>query len=203
MLGRERGDTLIEVLFAFSVFSLVAVGALTLMNQGSLLSERALETSLVRQAVNGQAETLRFLHDSYVASYTPGQTFDPNASVKTPAWQWQAMVASIQQTGATTTTNLGGDATGCPTPATGSFIMDSQKGQFVAPANMIYQPASTYAQVAYNNGPKPQGMWIEAIRVTKPSNPSYIDFHILACWPSPSGNIPVTLGTVVRLYEPN
>lgn len=208
LIRRDRGDTLIEVIVAFGVFSLVTVGSLTLMNQGASLSQRTLELGLVRQAVNSQAETLRFLHDSYVTSYVPGEVFDPSATNKGPAWQWQNMTNSIQLAGATSSTPLGGSATSCPTPAAGRFIMDTQLGQFVTPAATVYQPATTYAQVDYSNGPKPYGIWIEAIRsATNGSDPyqsklGYIDFHILACWPGPGSDIPMTLATIVRLYEP-
>lgn len=51
----QRGDTLIEVLFAFSILSLVIVGAMTIMNQGTLASQRSLETTLVREEIDSQA----------------------------------------------------------------------------------------------------------------------------------------------------
>ena len=35
----QSGDTLIEVLFAFAVLSLVIVGALSIMNQGAVSSQ--------------------------------------------------------------------------------------------------------------------------------------------------------------------
>ena len=203
---RQRGDTLIEVLFAFSVFSLVAVGSLTIMNEGTNVSERALEINLVRSQLNAQAEALRFLHDSYTNTYQPGLAFDPTASNKTPAWQWQAMEADIINTAATSATDLGG-VSACPTPPSGSFIMDTQAGTYVSQASMAFTQATTYAQVQYSNGPKPQGIWIEAVRSdpnnkTGQQNLGYVDFHILACWPGLGTTIPMTLGTIVRLYEP-
>ena len=74
MLGRQknRGDTIIEVLFAITVFSLVVVSSLSIMNQGSATAQRTLEISLVRQQIDAQAETLRFLNTSYVAAYQAG-----------------------------------------------------------------------------------------------------------------------------------
>ena len=75
----QRGDTLIEVLFAFAVLSLVIIGALTVMNQGTLASQRSLETTLVREEIDGQATTLRFLHDAYVAKYQPNITYPANS----------------------------------------------------------------------------------------------------------------------------
>ncbi|MBJ58357.1 hypothetical protein CMN24_01415, partial [Candidatus Saccharibacteria bacterium] len=64
MLGMrrlERGDTLIEVLFAVTVFSFVVVSSLAIMNQGTAAAQRSLEISLVRQQVDAQADSLRFL----------------------------------------------------------------------------------------------------------------------------------------------
>ena len=51
MLGRrhERGDTIIEVMFAFVLFSMVIVGAFMIMNQGMALAQRSLEVTQVRQ----------------------------------------------------------------------------------------------------------------------------------------------------------
>jgi len=49
MLGSgSRGDTLIEVLLAVTIFSMLAVGVITVMNQGTHAAQRALEITLVR-----------------------------------------------------------------------------------------------------------------------------------------------------------
>jgi len=209
--GRQRGDTLIEVMFAFGVFSLVAVSALTIMNRAQDVAQDALYISLARQAVNDQAETIRFLHDSYVASYIPGETFDPNAANKNPAWQWQNMVNTIQTYDIRTATNIT-NQTSCPQPPNGSFLLNTNTAHALTLNNGTYQTASSYAHIAYPNGstnnPLSYGIWIEAIRSTASSDPSqsnlgYIDFHIMACWPATTGDaVPSTLATIVRLYEP-
>ncbi len=64
----DRGDTLIEVLFAITIFSLVAVSSMAIMNQGTDTAQRSLEITLVRQEIDAQAETLRFLNASYIAN---------------------------------------------------------------------------------------------------------------------------------------
>lgn len=210
----ERGDTLIEVLFAVSVFSLVAVGALTIMNQGTTISERALETTLVRQQIDAQAETLRFLHDSYVASYRPGQTFDASSTPSTPFEQWQAMLDSIKQSDLAAASEFGASPNSCPDPPTGSFVLDTRNAIFISPSEDKLDQADTYAQVEYDaTDPTPvltisKGIWIEAIRSETntadeyQANVGYIDFHIRACWFGPGQNVPMTIGTIVRLYEP-
>jgi type II secretory pathway component PulJ len=200
---RERGDTLIEVLFAFSILSLVIIGAMTIMNQGTIASQRALETTLVRQQVDAQATTLRFLHDAYVAKFQNNGTYDIN----TPAGQWSVMSSNISATAASSFSNV----STCPSPPSGSFILDASNAQYVNGSAGQLVPASTFAQVTYdaNSGAlsQAQGIWIEAIRSqaspdVNQKNTRYIDFHIDACWDNPGQGPPMTIGTIVRLYEP-
>src|SRR5687767_10750024 len=65
----ERGDTIIEVLFAVTVFAMVAVGSLSIMNQGTGSAQRSLEVTLVRAQIDAQAEAIRFIHQAYVTAY--------------------------------------------------------------------------------------------------------------------------------------
>ena len=120
----SRGDTLIEVLFAISVFSLVVVGGLSIMNQGTAAAQRALEITLVRNEIDAQAEALRFMNASYIAAYNPK---DPSVQLTegTPAREWQDMVAGIV---ATPVTGVW-DSMTCSKP-TGSFIVDTKNVKF-------------------------------------------------------------------------
>lgn len=68
--GAKRGDTLIEVMFAIAVFSMVAVISISMMNAGVSSGERSLELVTARNELNGQAEALRFIHSSYVSELT-------------------------------------------------------------------------------------------------------------------------------------
>jgi type II secretory pathway pseudopilin PulG len=200
---RQKGDTLIEVLFAFTILSMVIVGAMSIMNQGTIAAQRALETTLVRGQIDAQATTLRFLHDAYVAKFQPNLTYDAN----TPAGQWAVMAAAISATSATSF----GSLTTCPTPPSGSFVLDASNATYKAINTTIGVPATTYAQVTYDpvSGvlKDAQGIWIEAIRSVasgdvNQDNTRYIDFHIMACWGNPGQGPPMTIGTIVRLYEP-
>lgn len=65
---KQRGDTIIEVLLAVTVFSLVAVGGMAIMNQGAAMAQRSLEIGLVRQQIDAQADALRYIHNAYVTS---------------------------------------------------------------------------------------------------------------------------------------
>jgi len=198
---KQRGDTLIEVLFAFSIMSLVVVGAMAVMNQGTAASQRALETTIVRQEIDAQATTLRFLHDAYVAAFQPGATYDVN----TPAGQWVAMTASLTSTTASS-------LTACPWPRpNSSFITDPVNAKFFPQSSQKLQQPTTFSQLTYDASNKvlntADGIWIEGIRSQSngdqnQNNTRYIDFHIYACWDSPGDGPKATLGTIVRLYEP-
>ncbi len=70
----KRGDTIIEAMFAFAVFSLVSIITVSMMNLGVAASERSLELTTVRNELNAQAEALRFIHSSYIAQQNlPGE----------------------------------------------------------------------------------------------------------------------------------
>ena len=208
---KSRGDTLIEVLFAITIFSLVAVGGLAIMNQGTATSQRALEITLVRQEIDAQAETLRFLNSSYVAAYQNGASCpSPSVTLPGPAAQWQAMQCSIIATGTVTASSFGAGAT-CSTPPEGSFILNTRNATFVPPTDTKLGQAQTFSQVRYDDSGQvvmAEGIWIEAVRsaVNNKNDPqynaAYVDFNIRACWDSPGQSVPVTIGTIVRLYEP-
>ena len=204
--SKERGDTLIEVLFAITIFSLVAVGGISIMNQGTATSQRALEITLVRQEVDAQAEALRFLNSSYITAYQSGGTYDPT----TPAGQW----AVISSAAATDSASDFGSITTCPSAASSlrkdSFIINTRNAKYekLTPSN--FELAQTFSQVRYDNASgqisHADGIWIEPVKFVPPSgsqsNAGYIDFNIRACWDSLGQSVPVTIGTIVRLYEP-
>lgn len=214
-----RGDTLIEVLFAVAAFSLVAVSGLSIMNQGSAIAQRSLEITLVRQEIDSQADTLRFLNAAYAGAYQPGTTyndyFNTPEKMQTPASQWALMLKNIT-TNSAPISNFGLDATGkCPTVhPNGSFILDTHNAKFITPAPALLKPAQVFSRVLYNynNATKiftlssVEGIWIEAVRKFENTNnqntADYVDFHIRACWDSPGQSVPLTIGTIVRLYEP-
>lgn len=79
MQSTKRGDTLIEVMFAFAVFALVAIMSVTMMNLGLAASERSLEVVTVRNEINAQAEALRFIHSSYIAELNLPRECGPDA----------------------------------------------------------------------------------------------------------------------------
>lgn len=60
---RESGDTLIEVLMAIAIISIVIVGAYNITNQGLRIEQNAIERTQASQTISGQAEALRTIRD--------------------------------------------------------------------------------------------------------------------------------------------
>lgn len=61
------GDSIIEVTLGITIFSLVAVTGMAIMNRGLNQAQRALEITMARNEIDAQAEALRFIHNNYVA----------------------------------------------------------------------------------------------------------------------------------------
>ena len=199
----QSGDTIIEVLFAITIFSLVAVGGLSLMNQGTGMAQRALEVGFVRQQMDAQADILRYLNSAYI------ETFD-SGGVATDVWK---RVVTDHREEQAQDFDAVSDNKGCHLPEGNyhPFALNPDKLADVldpdesanALSTFILAPSTsrtvTYAKVE-KTGPDAQGIWIEAVQKTP--NSGFYDFHITACWLSPGQATPVKLGTIVRLYEP-
>ncbi len=199
--GSQRGDTIIEVLFAFTVFSLIAIGGLSLMNQGTALAQRALEIGLVRQQIDAQADALKYLNKAYVSDYG-------KRGEATNIWNRVVVDHAVDQAQRFDTVS---DSTTCHMPGSGDqpFVLDLTK----LDGNSVLAPTTdtaTYSKVRYDpSGVRAEGIWIQAVRSTTTigssdgeERPGFYDFHIRACWQTPGQAAPVTLGTIVRLYEP-
>lgn len=206
---RARGDTIIEVLFAITIFSLVAIGGLSIMNKGTATAQRSLEITMVRQQIDAQADILRFLNSSYIASAG-------NYQDGSPADIWAELVASIDNE--STIDSINGAV--CPAlPLINQafiFAIDSTAGvskEALDNSNFSNDPA-TYSQLRYNEAGdfwKSDGLWIEAHKSDMQSsdpqfnlqkNIGYIDFYIRSCWNSAGQEMPMFIQTIVRLYEP-
>ena len=186
----NRGDTIVEVLLGVTIFSMVAVITLETMNRGMAISQYALETTLVRQQVDAQAEMLRYAHD-------------------TKSDIWKKLVDNNAVSVSSVNDNEGGlGAESCPdnfsnkefalaaTPSLGSKISILNN-----PGD--YKPAETYARVD-SSTKKTYGI---AVRLIKPStavgsrDSNKYDAYIKACWMPVDSKMPATIGTIVRLYD--
>jgi len=203
----QRGDTIIEVLFAVAVFAIVAVGGMAIMNQGTATAQRSLEVTQVRQQIDAQAEAIRYIHQAYVASYQQGGTPTGTAA------QWPAMTNPTTGRGASAASDFSQLASGaaCPTTVPGErpFVLNARRASLSNIAPTMTPPANAslppFAHVIYNSDSSINsvyGLWIEAVPSVSTNGPGFVDFHIRACWDGPGSTVPITLGTIVRLYEP-
>lgn len=193
----RRGDTIVEVLFAITIFSMIAVAAVSLMNKGLATSQRSLEITTVRQQIDGQAEALRFMHAAYVNSYKPGATYEGTS----PQGRYQSILAMARSAASPF-----GEVSECTQPTGGAFVIDPRTGRVESSVANLHT-APFVPQLVYNGDELgyAEGLWVEPVRSSAASTGTsvgYMDYHIRACWNTPGQTEPMTLGTIVRLYDP-
>ena len=66
-MHKKRGDTLIEVALAIGIFSMVAIVVTSVTSASTTNAQTSLEVTLTREDIDGQAEALRFIHESYIS----------------------------------------------------------------------------------------------------------------------------------------
>lgn len=205
----EKGDTIVEVLFAVAIFAMIAVGSLSIMNQGTATAQRSLEITLVRQQIDAQAEAIRYIHQSYVTAYQQS-----GGTLTGTAGEWAKMTSKTTGRGADSASPFSNVAASgaCSTSVPGQhpFLLNARKAEVwtgipaMSPPNGVSVPP--FAQVSYNQSDssiqRTYGLWIEAVPSAQNGGPGFVDFHIRACWQGPGSSAPMTLGTIVRLYEP-
>ena len=63
----KKGDTIIEVTFAITVFSLVSVLSIQIMDRDLAAIQGTLESEMARNEIDAQAEALRYIQNSYLS----------------------------------------------------------------------------------------------------------------------------------------
>lgn len=196
MLRHEsRGDTLVEVIVAFTVFTLVAVGTSSIMNRGVAIAEQSLETTLVRQQIDAQAALLRYAR-----------------SIDSSVWQTIRTQAATMPTIPDTSP----DTCSATAPA-GSFMLsvDTSGGDGTLTYHELTTTPSPYSPAAVNStfdasyngggGPTFYGIWVVPTIADTGASPTInteaYDMHIGTCWYVPGTSRPYSLGTIVRLYD--
>ncbi|HSW81233.1 MAG TPA: prepilin-type N-terminal cleavage/methylation domain-containing protein [Candidatus Saccharimonas sp.] len=173
----QHGDTLVEVLMAIVIMSMVIVGALTIMSRGLAAAQIAVEHSEVRLSINSQIEQLRFARDSYLANPA-----DPSGA------QWKAIVI------ASNTTPITYDSSCTTTSGKQAFYM-TKNGSQVTRNN--YTPATPPTVATAGTG-----LWVESVLSPSGISPAYVDFVIRACWPALGTSTAQQAVTAQRLYDP-
>ena len=255
MLKVKFGDTLVEVLFAIAVFSLVSVLALNVMSAGLKTTEGAMEVAQSRSEIDAQAESLRFIHNAFTlerelviekqqyrtlwkyltdstSSANNGMANEPDKlpelSVNTCDEVYDGGNKSIFKSGLTAfiidTRNI--DQSSASKLNKERIVISTRNGnqnKFTTTKTyprVLYTTASgsasgannseeqIYEQGDYRYVAAAEGIYIIAIRDrsnnAKIANtiPEFFDFHIRACWYSPDRDNPTTIGTIIRLYNP-
>ena len=186
----NRGDTLVEVLLGVTIFSLVAVIALETMNRGMAIAQYSLETTLVRQQVDAQAEMLRYAHD--MKNDTWKKLVDNNS----------VSVSAVNDNEG----NLGVEK--CPDDFSTKEFALAATPSLASKISILnnpgdYKAAETYARVD-SDTKKTYGI---SVRLVKPStatgsrDSNKYDAYIKACWMPVGSKMPATIGTIVRLYD--
>ncbi len=180
--SNQRGDTLVEVLMAIVVLSMVIVGAITLMSRGLKASQLAVERTQVRLQVNAQEEMLRYIRDSYIS--------DPNS---TAGQTWANLFTGSPLYASTTASNYDDVACGVSSGKPGFYL--TQTGGVVS-ANQ-FDPSNKPVTYALPG----QGLWIEMTRSVGIA-PAYVDVMFRACWSGIGDTADQQSVTVIRLYDP-
>jgi prepilin-type N-terminal cleavage/methylation domain-containing protein len=260
-LASRRGDTLIEVLFAITIFALVAVTAVNLMNGGIYTAQKSLEITMARNEIDAQAEALRYIQNSYLAER------EHAGGIKQFQKLWSTLTnPSVAKKPTTELAQSFNNMKNCSEAynGTGSRPGLFNLGAFVLNTRMLQpenagsvyngdlqykdllnemivgakdagdkyrlRPAEVYPRIIYSiwgnlsvydpNSSSSylkeaemyrkiavsEGIWIIPVAggtvdsATK--QPEYYDFHIRTCWHSVGRVVPSTIGTIVRLYNP-
>lgn len=229
----RAGDTIVEVIFAITVFCMIAVIGMSLMNQGITTAQISLEVSLAREEINAQAEALRFIHNNYIAEMGRQESLPEDSVHQQYTQLWKRVIeksstsAPALATTDPTCPNVGKDGLqgiskesffvlnvrdiGPSNPTDTEFINRS----LVSDENRLVV-ASVFPRILYNTSADPntsdsnkvddvnatslikaEGIWVLAVRGT-----NFYDFHVRACWSAPGRSVATTIGTIVRLYDP-
>lgn len=219
----HRGDTLIEVLLAITVFSAAAVGAIYIMNRGITTAQQSFEITQVRNQINNQAELIRHLNNLAITAsgrITAGEGAQAAPGEVAAEWQ-KAIDRKITQApdfdAIKTVDDCRPEAITSSAGTQKPFFINTKTGNIVPIATitpgMTDQPLRTPATFARIIDIDAVSQASEMIWMYAVYNPgaeardqlggSFYDFHIRACWDAPDGKNVQKLGTIVRLYAPN
>lgn len=199
----RKGDTLIEVLLAIAVFATVMMIGLSTMNNGMSRALASLQLTMARNAMDSQAEALRFANAAFISDYRADRA---DAISNRAAKLWDENLIQGTQTQASKLEDC------APTP--NAFVISTNDMVYHQGKTGGLTDAVTYPRISYGSGADTnelvnirtpyraaEGIWVEKVKPDD-ANARYYDFHIRACWSAPGSNVNTTLGTIVRLYDP-
>lgn len=253
----KHGDTIIEVVFAITIFALISVITVALMSAGLSTAQASLELSMTRSEMDGQANAIRFIHNSFLSE----------REIPISSQEYRALWTKLSRdSDAATNTGLVNKPENLPALAVDSCavpystdaggIKNSNLTAFVVNTRLLYGATSyttdelnqlfvgtktypdkfsetqLYPRIIYQQNKstaggavdssensddelsesglyryiaRAEGIWIIAVKDSTNSNhtiPEFYDFHIRTCWIAPGRDRPTTIGTIIRLYNP-
>lgn len=186
---KQRGDTIIEVLLAIAILSLVIVGGSTLINVGMQNAINSVEHTQVRNLIVGQSELLRYMRDNA-----------DSASDDVVSEAWYDTLLSTSNSFVTTAS---------PTPIANCTPSGGRQPFYLTVDYNAPDQKPDISVHSYTNGvsdSRPyavpgRGLWVEGVRSPSGVTPAYVDFHIRACWRGTGTNdYQQQSNTIVRLY---
>lgn len=229
-VGMRKGDTLVEVMLAVGIFSMVAIAVVSVVSGSTSSAQTALEATLAREEIDAQAEAIRFIHDSYLA--------DRNGEDNEYSDIWSNIVGNAAQSIADSY-----PPASCDDLYSGdnsifgqnAFVINTHKLGEEGAADKVYveadngnifRRASTYPRLVFEDGgdslaeegtgdtlSSAEGIYVVAVKDSGDTNivtnnnsvesvSAYYDFYIRTCWYGTGDREASTISTVIRLYDP-
>lgn len=237
-LPTRRGDTIIEAMIAITIFSVVALLTISIMNTGLARAQVTLEITMARNEIDAQAETIRFIHNAFLSERDFGTASQDYVKL------WNALKDTSNVVPPLNDFKNCNEAINNAKSAQNAFIVNSRiiddrtntnsietKNKILLLKNhpTILDVAPLYPRIIYekngensdqkiyenDTGDAPfdqlkiaEGIWVQGVAQQPPSGasadhiPEYYDFHIRTCWNPAGGTVHNTIGTILRLYNP-
>ncbi len=217
----KRGDTLVEVMLAVGIFSLVAISIVAVMSGSTSSAQTSLEATLAREEIDTQAEALRFIHSSYIADSKNSETESPYKYKEI----WDAIKSGAIKPGSL-------DSNYPPTECKAIYeddYLENQNAFVINYRNLkddkayvsssagsttgLFGAASTYPRIVYESDTElindnglninsVEGIYVTAVKGNDSDDPDFYDFYIRTCWYGSGERTASTISTVIRLINP-
>lgn len=212
-----QGDTFVEVCFALAIFSFIAMLAISAMNSNLTTIQTTLESEVARSELDAQTEAIRYIHEAYLGSRSTGKE-----GSLTEAWKTIANKAVLPKTAQNTlkewppsscslyvgtnqsklmavnTRNLGSNNSNNIIISGGNITTTN----VVPKLSFKNEGTSLTTNTSLSTLEKAEGIWFFAVKGDNNKN-SFYDIYVQSCWNSTDSNVPHTIDTVIRLYNPD
>lgn len=232
----KKGDTLVEVMLAIGIFSMIAIAVTAVMSSGSSGAQTSLETTLTREEIDTQAEAIRFIQASYA--------INKNSADDTYTKLWKEIIKNpapateeILQYAPSSCEDIYDDnisnyAFIINPRALSTFSADGSPTAIIRMkdnigAGRMFHQTLTHPRLVFgeadtgnlltnpgDNLTAAEGLYVIAVRDDGTSyvydaagddsrEQGFYDFFIRSCWYGTDADVPTTISTVIRLYDPD